>query len=329
MLMLIKKIGLFSLPLLLYGVCITLADPFNYFNSNFIFDRDEKKAQANPINQALWKVLEQRGEYHANVILGDSRMHRLTVNFIEDMTGERFTNLAFPGGSIPEIVNSFWFLKDRVNLKRVYFGINFDIYNARLAWDRFEGARTMLDNPFLYLTNRDVLEASLKLYRSTADRAGGESKTQSSSQPDKQKFWRFFIKNSLRKKLGSYIYPQSYYLELQKISQYCRENHIDFNIVIFPTHSDINSLMDEYQLRADFERFKVDMRSLGTVYDFHLPNSFSENQDLFRDPLHPVRSIYQQMAFAIWDTSRLAEGYRKDFYIKYAPVVNERSQHSE
>ena len=81
----IKRISLFSIPILLWLGIFVLIDPFNYFNISNLIDDSIKKSTLDRgittrINeQALWKLLEYDRLNSENVIIGDSRITAINI----------------------------------------------------------------------------------------------------------------------------------------------------------------------------------------------------------------------------------------------------------
>ena len=100
-----------------------------------------------------------------NIILGDSRMNRINISGIKEITNEDYYNFSYGGATIEEICKTFWVVAESVHLENVYIGLHLNLYNTNNSRDRVSGAILTIRNPMLYLINRDVIKASFLLLR--------------------------------------------------------------------------------------------------------------------------------------------------------------------
>ena len=73
------------------------------------------------------------------------------------------------------------------------------------------------------------------------------------------------------------------------------KNNIKLVFFISPTHTELQSKINEFKLGKEYEKFKEDVQSFGDLYDFNWPNVITENKNNFLDPLHAVDSVSRIM----------------------------------
>ncbi len=259
---LLLKLGLFLAPVCLCAALIVLIDPYNYFGLSHFINDDIKLNTSQRLDYCLWKSLEFRKRPADSILLGDSRMYNLDVRLINKATGRSYYNFAYGGGTLPEIIDTFWYATSLTKLKNVYIG---------------------LKNPAIYFINHNVVKScGYNLYAQYLDR------DIPLGQPamDLQAFWELQLGPSTKNFYSSYSYPSKYIVELRKISDYCRLNDIKLSLIMFPTHTDLQRKVGEYGLSAAERIFRRDLERLGTVYDFDYDNEYTSNRANFTDPYH-------------------------------------------
>ncbi|GAB4286284.1 MAG: hypothetical protein Kow0098_01280 [Ignavibacteriaceae bacterium] len=287
----------FSIPFLLCGLILILIDPFNYFNYSDVIPEDLKVKISKPLNYALWKVIEFERSPEENIFLGDSRVAGLDLNAVKDYSGLKFYDFAYGGGNTREIISTFWFAASLIKLKNVYIGLNFSIYNGFNIRDRVKDALTKLDNPFLYLTNLNTLEAAYYLLRASVL---GEKISVEQPDMSKEEFWKFKLKEAVNRYYANYLYPDSFYKELKEISDYCEKNNINLVFMIMPVHTDLQQMVSKYKLTDEYKVYLNDLNSLGPVFNFNIPNEFTTDRENFRDPFHIKNDILSKIMKTMW-----------------------------
>ncbi len=292
-----KNSFIFAIPFILIISFTLVVDPYENFGYFNIISVDLKRKVSYNINYALWKVVEFSRNPRPNILLGDSRMNRIKVKEIRKFSGIDYYNFAYGGGTLQEICNTFWFAADKINLKKVYIGINFEIYNLSKSYDRVNGAINILENPLLYLINRDVLNASFRLVKS---KLSGKVKNIETPRMSKNEFWKYQINIAAKRNYANYVYPQKLYYELRKIADYCRKNEIELSFVILPTHVTLQEKIEAYGLAKSYQKFLSDLRDLNTVYDFNYPNQLTNDRNNFSDPFHAKETAISHIVRQIW-----------------------------
>lgn len=285
--LLVKKIILFSLPIIVYCAAIILIDPFNYFNISRLVRSDIKIKTSFPNNNFLWKCAEFRNSPCERILLGDSRTAAIDAGKIEKLTGLRYYNFAVNGATPLETIDIFWYAAGLVKLKTVYIGINFDAYNRFNGLNRFHEVKTIMDNPLFYLINKSVVKSVAYNVLS-----GLKYDVNLSAEPNmsREKFWKYQLESARIAISSKYGYPDQLYRSLTIIKKYCDENKIELRFIALPTHADAQKRVAMFNLQEQKERFYRDIRSLGPVADFDFSNWLTEDRNNFNDPYHLINT---------------------------------------
>lgn len=297
---LLLKTILFATPFIIFSIVILKIDPYNYFT----YDPRQIRIKldiARKLNYALWKLIEFKRNSSANILLGDSRMGILNSEIILKNIGEKYYNFSYGGGTLPEMIDTFWFATTCTRIRNAYFGISFNHFNSYNNDNRVISAIQVLNNSLLYLVNRNVLNAAFKMI--------GTRITKKSSQiekpaMDREKFWNHQLNVSARRYYENYKYPKKWYNELQRISEYCRANGIQLKFLILPTHAQMQAKIVEYDLSSEYEAYIQDLSKLAIVYDFNIKNSWTEERNNFDDPYHFKFKLAQELINEIWGRKR-------------------------
>lgn len=278
------KTLLFSIPILLYFGLVSIVDPFDFFgNGNDGLTQEEKEA-VNKINYPLYQMLDFDYEPKDRILLGDSRTRAITDSIVGHCYPYQVANLAYGGGSVQEIINTFWHVDGQVSLKEVYIGVNFNLYNESYGMDRVSEAIRLKESFLLYAGSKFVYRGLLALAKEhffskdfPDDGTGGM---------DFDDFWSYQLNSSADNFYRMYAYPEGYYQALKGISAHCEEKGIKLVFFIPPTHTDLQDKIDEFNLREEEAKFKTDLNSLGEVLDFDIPSPITQNKSNFLDPFH-------------------------------------------
>ncbi|MEN8007124.1 MAG: hypothetical protein ABFS42_08915 [Candidatus Krumholzibacteriota bacterium] len=299
--LLIRKLTLFFLPFVLYGLVVAFIDPYNFFSAPGPYSDEAKKKISYPLNFAMWKMLVYRDQPVPNLLLGDSRMLSMKPEAIRQTTGLDYYNFAYGGGSLNEAIKTFWFASEQVKLERVCFGINLNNFSSYDSKDRVSEVNALLDNPFLYLVNLNVLNASVKLITT-----GLTGKPAQIGKPkvSREQFWETQIEVITREMYTNYRYPEEFRGELQKISDYCRENGVELGFLVFPSHRELQDQVPAFGLEAEQERMLADLADLGTVYNFELANEITADRNNYTDPFHFKPDIMRKIVDGVWGGDR-------------------------
>lgn len=292
----IKSI-IFPIPFLIVICTTAITDPFNYFNYSSSSSINLKKDISSRINYTLWKVISFKKKIYQNIILGDSRMNQFDENTINEVSGENYFNFSYGGGSLSEICKTFWFASENIKLKNVYIGLSFNLYTMSNTRERVSSSISLLENPILYIINRDALKATYKILVS---KFIGKKVNIETPPMTEEEFWDYQLNVSPRRYYNNYTYPEPLYQELVKIQKYCRDNKINLTIIIPPTHISLQEKIKEFNLTEEYAKFLSDIKGIGTVYNFDYPNELTTNRYNFKDPYHLTKEASNLVVQEIW-----------------------------
>lgn len=301
---------LFSVPFICYSLIIVLIDPYNYFGVSSLIDKNIKRKYSNKLNYALWEVLRFNENPKENIFLGDSRMRGINTEKVNEVTGIDFYDFAYGGGTLQEIIDTFWYADSWIPLKNVYIGINFNLYNEFNIRNRVQGAINITHNPLLYLSNRNTIEAAYYCLKSLFN-----SSIKPIERPDlsKDEFWKFTLSEVGTRFYGKYKYPQTYHDQLKKISEYCKKKNIKLTFLILPVHVDLQRLVSKYGLENSYKRFIKDLISFSGIYDFNIENAITINKKNYGDPFHLNKQILTDLVISV-----LRQQYDNKILIHYS-----------
>ncbi len=315
---LITRISLFSLPFVLLGALILFVDPYEYYNYFNCFSHKDKLSTSLKLNPPLWKLIHYKHAPIPNILLGDSRMNQFSTDDIEKLTGIEYANLAYGAGTLSEICETFWETAAVVNLKKVYIGLNLNLYNKSNASNRVEGVKAIFSNPLLYVVNRNVIHSTFLLIKNRFGSRDNEIIEEADSQRPKmtkEAFWLEQLGETTSRYYANYSKPNDKYLELKKISQYCKQRRIKLVFIIPPTHEDLRKKARDFGLEEAEHVFRKDLTSLGTVYDFDYPNELTVSRENFDDPYHVKKDKGVMLIEEVWGNK-----------LKYARIISQTKE---
>lgn len=289
----IKRILIFSIPFILYIFLVIIIDPYNVFSEEQDPELIELKLKIpNLLNTPLYKLQEFSNAPTDIVLLGDSRTFNLDTKVFESLTEMSTTNLASGGGSLAEIVDTFWYTTKIHDIKQVYIGVNFNQFNGFNTRNTIPETIRLKNSPISYVFSQYCVKSTFMILKSkiTAD-------TTKIWKPvvNKAEFWKYQLESTTNNFYKAYKYPSADYKKLIEIAAYCKKKSIKLVFFIPPTHVDLQQKVKEFGLVTEEKKFKTDLENLGTFYDFDYPNQITKNKDNFEDPFHSNLSICDSM----------------------------------
>lgn len=294
---LITKAIVFLLPFTVFFAAIATVDPFDYYNFFNAVPGEVKEGVSQKLNYTLWKIPHFKRNPSPHILLGDSRMHNLDAEKIEIFSGLSFYNLAYGGGTLAEIINTFWIAAGETRLKTVCIGINFNLYNEYNRMDRTKEVLAICESPLLYLINKTVLKAACYTVIAGLSPKGTHIGLPGMS---REEFWKHQLLEVTDRYYSRYKYPEGWHRELLKIVEYCRNNDVRLFFIIFPTHADLQKRVLDYDLDPQYRRFKKDIHLLGITYDFDLSSPLTVNEKNFKDPYHYGEVLEEVIIRTVW-----------------------------
>lgn len=279
---------LFLIPFGIYCLWIGLMDPFNYLNRSELISQEKKEVIVEDIEPHLYKMIAFQNEPRRNWVIGDSRSNGL----YEVMDEEDWSNLAYGGASLKEMIQSFWWATTIQKPDTVLMGVNLSLYNKYNKRFWVEETISRKNNFFSYAFNNYTFEAAFSLAFTEVEDLEPESQEEDAAA--KAYFWKQKLEG-VDKFYGKMAYPEEYFSQLKEISAYCHQNDIKLIFWIPPLHQDYQQLVDKYELDNYNDRFLSDLRSLGDVFDFNEKSSLTRDKDNFRDPVHFTNKIAHEI----------------------------------
>lgn len=328
---LLRKILIYLAPFALLLALFVAFEPYDYWGL-----KGSSRYYARSVS-GLRELLRERPE---NIVLGDSRMANLNADYIEQVSGERWTMLCYGGATLNENIEQFWFASERTDLKKVVFGVNFyNLSDIHYAEGRFEAAEEKALYPSKFLLNFDVwLDAlgnfEVALSNAWADITGDESarltvddpsSLEQNAQPPDQ-----YTADGYRIDLQDYaytIYSQcegykgavNYLARLDEIIDYCDANGIEITFILPNSNRAIWDFVIK-PMGIDFyiDIYKDRLKSRATVLDMEFDNEYAASDALFYDGFHFVRDEKMRLArvFFAGEPDEYCARTTKESYIK-------------
>ncbi len=279
-----KRLLIFLIPVLLYVLVVIVIDPYNYFSiSKGIVRNEIKRKISYEISNPLYELVEFEKAPSPYILLGSSQTGIFTPAVIKEYTGHEFKNMSYGGGTMPEIISTFWELDKITKLKEVYIGISFIDFNGSQYRNRIPEAIKIKGDPLNYIFSKSSLRSTLLILQSMIFNSKVEI-----SKPDmsETEFWKYQLDVTANRFLQNHTYPTAYYESLKKIAVYCKANNIKLVFFIPASHVDLQNKTKEFNMLADESKFREDLKKLGDVYDFNYPNEVTKERNNFSDPFH-------------------------------------------
>jgi len=259
------------------------------------------------------------------IILGDSRMANLDVEYINELTSEDYARLAYGGAQLGDSIKMFWLASEYADLEQVVFGINFytskgtQIDNPDSA---FVKAVPYANNIFKYATNMNYWLRALAHLKQTVTNPifrmlGMEERIVVPENPPKDVIvpdptmgvkWRLNMEeysDSIQLGMIEYDFQDATYEALQEVIDYCEKNSIDLIFVFPPVHDVIYERCIEVNgMQDDLARIKEFLFERATVYDFEIRSEFTAQQDTFYDGFHLMlenKKLFARLLFTDTD----------------------------
>ena len=286
---LITRILLFCMPLFLYILIVFFIDPYDIVRTENNPKLKKLKSEISyKLNYPLYKLKRYALNPTDIIILGDSRANKLNTAVFENLTKSTVTNLAYGGGTLTEMIETFWYVVGVHEVKEVYIGISFFNYNETLNMNRVSEAKEITNSLPLYLLSTYCLKSTFLICKSlvTNEEIDIGVPTQ-----NREEFWSYQLESSANNLYRGYKYSNQLSRRLSEISKYCDSNNIKLIFFNPPSHTDLQLKVSKFKLELEKSKFNDDISNLGLYFDFDFPNDITENRDNFSDPFHYNDSI--------------------------------------
>lgn len=275
----LKKSFFFIIPFIIYLVVIIIVDPYNYFNISHAISNDIKTEISDKVEPHLFRIINYQNSPKRNIVLGDSRAD----NLFEHFDAHDWANLSYGGGSIKEIVQTFWWVANEYPLDTVFIGINLNLYNKYNKRFWVEETLERKKNFASYGFNSYTLKSTFYIVKSLIT---GKEIILDKPSMTKEEFWEYQLNESAHKFYSKFSYPTNYAEELKTISDYCHSNHIQLIFWIPPTYIDFQKRKEDYQLEKIDSTFVNDLSNFGLLYNDDVDSELTRAKENFEDPMH-------------------------------------------
>ncbi|MCR9139243.1 MAG: hypothetical protein NXI27_24810 [Alphaproteobacteria bacterium] len=142
-----------------------LVDPYELFGERIRAPRISELAEKD--HYPLWKLARYKRGAHDTVILGDSRARALREKYWHELGMKRAINLAYGGGTIPEIHATFDLIKSDGAIRNLVIGIQLRSFDEKHkgGMNRVPEAVRLLSARTEYLKNWSVAKTAFKVLK--------------------------------------------------------------------------------------------------------------------------------------------------------------------
>ncbi len=114
----------------------------------------------------LWKLAKFRRGNHDTIILGDSRARALRDKYWHELRIPNALNLAYGGGTIPEVYSTFSAIKSDPAIKNLIIGIQLRSFDEdhKKGMNRVPEAIKLVRHKLDYLKNWNVFQTTLQMF---------------------------------------------------------------------------------------------------------------------------------------------------------------------
>lgn len=321
---LLKKALLFALPFVLALAMFFAVEPYDYLGLH----GGRYPYGTMPVSAAreAWRAGGTK-----NFIFGDSRLANLDVDYVEQLSGERYTMLAFGGSNPGECFELFWWAAENFEMEKVVFQVSFYKMNGEQTEGRAPTIIEQAQNPLKFMFNYDYW---LKAIAAGKDRLlaslRGENWLEDYAKYEDPRKWMPDVNPAIgekyRKDLEDYaataIYPsaENYeilpetYAQFDAVIDYCEQNGIELTFV-FPPCSRVlfYNVAEPLGIMPEYERFKNHLIARADVFDMEFLNEFTETDANFFDGLHltvPNKKLLAEWIFTTVDSDYIIRHYK-------------------
>ncbi len=322
----VTKFLVFCIPFYILVAWFLAFEEYDYFGI-----RGGSDYNAKPITQMRELLMDNS----TNIILGDSRMAHLDEDLIYELSGEHYTNLAFGGAAMNEIISMFYWADEHTDLEKVYICISFYTINGNyITADRVLAANDLVENPINYISDYTTYTAT---FNNTIEYIksieyyfeNGEWPKPDTYQPSLAEREYTITEEGYRSDLFEFAtlhanppFPfrtfnasESFMDSLIEIAQYCEEKGIEI-IAVFPpteqTYWDV--CINEKGYAEDVLAYKQELLKYFTAIDMEWESDFIKNHEYFYDPLHLYKEYYDEEF-----TKVLFTDYTPDYVVRSSP----------
>jgi len=261
------------------------------------------------------------------IILGDSRMANLNTEYIEQVSGERYTNMAYGGATLEESLEQLEYALGHTHLSKVVIGVDYYTLNRNYAnSDRMPEVIAKSENPIRFIADFGywidaAQNAKNMAFDLLADWTGDDELRpvldDPSSLAQKDPPLTSEMEDGYRKDLLQYAHTllgnmtgdtgygldfafsdQNGYLQkLIDLAGICKERGIELIIVITPCNRAVwDVVIYPNGIDIAMTLYKDMLKRVATVYDGEFYNDFAKDDTRFLDGHHLVLEEKMRMA---------------------------------
>ncbi|GEM_PF-2694775 len=296
----VRLAPLMVLPLL-HCILVLIADPYDLFHLPLNITSATVRANyAAPVNPAFFRFTKYESNPLPDIVLGDSRMDLFHPERIKQHTGQDIANLAIPGGTLETTVDAYWLAAEKTKLRSVTIGVSFDAYNDFRVGSEIATVRTIQQNPMLYFSNRNVIDASLQAYR---ERLGFVVSDEFQlDRMSKKMVWDKGVE-TYSASLRNWRNPVRYKTRLHELSEHSHANGTRLQFVILPQHDDATRLISQFGLGEEYASMRKDLAKIAPLVDLSAPTDSTGDSNQFTDMLHFSAEMGSPLIAKIWTTN--------------------------
>lgn len=265
-------------------------DPFG-MNGRFARGLDRDRV-ARILSYQLYKTIEFQRSPRPVLILGDSRCDLLRPEYFARAGRTGVYNMSFGGGTLPEAIDAFWFADAHAKLQSVVLCVPFNLYNEFAGVNRVPEALALQQQPLAYYLSPFVAKAGVHLLY---ERFTGRLLRDETPDVPRDEFWRRQLGSEVARSLSRWQRPERLQRRLEEVSRHCREAGIELTFLIPPNHVELQAKVDEYGLRPEYDRMKVELAELAPVVDLDLPSELTRGDSNYKDPFHLTPEAAEQV----------------------------------
>ena len=233
--------------------------------------------------------IDKNEEY--SLILGDSKLTFVDAERISNISKEKYLNLSYGGCALEESILEFWYIVQRLKIKKVIFEIDFHALDNNWRMDRISKYYDLsyIDlikaYHFDYYNNRLIFESLYKTIKKVKEQNGN---------------WEERVRNGTitrEQELNIYKINEEAVSELGKINKYCEKNNIELIYFSPPLYSTIYRLVERHPyLMKELDKIKEKFVDEGAkIYDMQMLSDLSFMDSEWTDASHFTGKIMQQV----------------------------------